>query len=136
MSGTEGQRVVTASKVAGELMHRLGEEKRTVTYKDLAQAIGSAPDAKALAVALGRIQVLCHALSLPCLPAIVVRSDDGMPGDGFYGLFQSLFNEDLSERPSEREKDVHREQKVVQEWGADGWALLLEATQIVDKVGA
>ena len=109
MSGSDNnRRVVAVGGVAKEIVRQLGNGGRLVTYKGLAEEIGCAWDSKALAVALGRIQELRAGLGLPCPPAVVVRSDDGMPGEGFYGLYRALFCPELHQRPSELARDVRR----------------------------
>lgn len=125
------QRVVTLTRVSEEVLKQLGSGAKDVTYKQLADALGCAADAHPLAVALGEIQRLCSELGLPCLPAVVVRTDDPMPGEGFYDLYEIHFSK-LHKRPSERAKDVRREQRKVRKVDAESWKPLIKAAKIAD----
>lgn len=125
------QRVVTLTRVSEEVLKRLGSGAKDVTYGELAKALGRSPRARSLAVALGKIQRLCSELELPCLPAVVVRTDDPMPGEGFYDLYEIHFSK-LHKRPSERAKDVRREQRKVRKVDLESWKPLIEAAEIAD----
>ena len=46
-----------------------------------------------------------------------MRSDDDMPGEGFYELYRVLFYPGLHERSADRMRDVRREQRAFAKWG-------------------
>lgn len=48
----------------------------------------------------------------------IMRSDDDMPGEGFYELYRVLFYPGLHERSAARMRDVRREQRAVCQVGA------------------
>ncbi|MDX9975559.1 MAG: hypothetical protein RBU21_21415 [FCB group bacterium] len=65
-----------------------------ITYHDLVTRLGSLPAPNQnlqprdhrLDEALGEIVTQCRARHLPALPAIVVRSDERVPGPGYYPM--------------------------------------------------
>ena len=73
-----------------EILLRLARERKTITYKDLAHEAG-VPDADKpyiwfsyLPGLLDEINVVEKEADRPLLSAIVVRKEDGLPGDGFF----------------------------------------------------
>lgn len=61
-----------------------------------------------------------------------MRSDDDMPGEGFYELYRVLFYPGLHEMPAARMRDVRREQRAVRKVRPDDWKPLLEAAAMAD----
>lgn len=78
--------------------------EKSITYGALsteAYAIcGIDPGPRNLAEPLGRIQRYCRKCKLPTLAALVVRSQERDPGEGFYGLYRELYP-DMAELPDE-----------------------------------
>ena len=72
----------------------------TITYGDLSKRIARKflvpePDPwRTFDAPLGRIQVTCDDLGLPCLPAIVVTKEKMEPGVGFASVHRSRHPED------------------------------------------
>lgn len=62
----------------------------------------------------------------------IVRSDDDVPGEGFYKLYRMLFYPGLHERSVARIRDVQREQRAVRQVGPDDWKPHLEAAVLAD----
>lgn len=85
-------------------------------------------------VVLSGIPELCYGLGLPCVPAVIVRSDDNMPGEGFYELYRVPFYPWLHERPAARMRVVRREQRSVRRVGPDDRKLLLEVAALADRL--
>ncbi len=46
-----------------------------------------------------------------------MRSDDDMPGEGFYERYRVLFYPWIHERPAARMRDMRREQRAFAKWG-------------------
>jgi hypothetical protein len=80
-----------ANQIYQQLRRRVRTRQPLLTYKQLAAAIGRAAPKLAthqrsakLHAALGEVSIACRAAGLPCLPAIVCRSDSGRPSAGYY----------------------------------------------------
>ena len=61
-----------------------------------------------------------------------MRSDDDMPGEGFYELYRVLFYPGLHERSAARMRDVRREKRAVRQVEPDDLKPLLEAAALAD----
>lgn len=61
-----------------------------------------------------------------------MRSDDDMPGEGFYELYRALFYPGLHERPAARMRYVRRGQRAICQVEPDGRKPLLEAAALAD----
>lgn len=55
-----------------------------------------------------------------------MRSDDDMPGEGFYERYRVLFYPWIHERPAARMRDVRREKRAVRQVEPDDLKPLLE----------
>jgi hypothetical protein len=73
-----------AHKVYKQLLTRVRRAKPSITYGELAQAISVHPRSPRLHAALGEVSNACRHAHLPCLPAIVWRSDTKRPSNGYY----------------------------------------------------
>ena len=73
-----------AHKVYKQLLSHVRRAKPSITYGELAHAIDIHPRSRKLHAALGEVSNACRHAHLPCLPAIVWRSDTGRPSDGYY----------------------------------------------------
>ena len=74
-----------AIKIYKQLRKRLIAGKLSITYAELATAAGDvAPRDPKFHAALGEIANACRHLDLPCLPAIVWRTDTRRPSTGYY----------------------------------------------------
>ncbi|WP_455139830.1 HNH endonuclease [Thermophilibacter sp.] len=104
----------------------------TITYGDLARRMAAMfqieePDPwRTFDAPLGRIQVVCDELSLPCLPVLVVRKQGMKPGVGFAVMHRSRHSEDegmsddeLAERELTRVRECRDWQKVLDRYGID-----------------
>lgn len=61
-----------------------------------------------------------------------MRSDDDMPGEGFYERHRVLFYPWIHERPAARMRDVRREKRAVRQVGPVDRKPLLEAAALAD----
>lgn len=61
-----------------------------------------------------------------------MRSDDDMPGEGFYKRYRVLFYPWIHERPTARMRDVRREKRAVRQVEPDDLKPLLEAAALAD----
>lgn len=73
----------------------------TLTYKELAAAVGRAnpalaahPRSGSFHAALGEVSAACRAARLPCLPALVCRRDTRRPSAGYYKAAHPLVRSD------------------------------------------
>jgi hypothetical protein len=73
-----------ARRVYRQLLARVRRDKPSITYGELASALAVHPRSPHLHAALGEVSNACRHLQLPCLPAIVWRSDSRQPSDGYY----------------------------------------------------
>ncbi|MCY3718339.1 MAG: hypothetical protein OXG07_02125 [Anaerolineaceae bacterium] len=107
-----------------EVLLRVAKERKTITYRELAHE-ADVPDAEKpyiwfsyLPGVLDEINVMEVEAGVPLLSAVVVRKEDGLPGDGFF------FN--LTARPhlvpagatEEEKRAVHKEEllRVYEAW--------------------
>lgn len=104
----------------------------TITYGDLSKRIARRflvpePDPwRTFDAPLGRIQVTCDDLGLPCLPAIVVTKEKMEPGVGFASVHRSRHPEDgglsdreLASREVSKVMSCHDWQKLLDKYGID-----------------
>ena len=72
----------------------------SITYGQLAAAVSKKipthPRSSKLHAALGELTAACRARSLPCLPAMVWRTDTRRPSDGYYKLAHSRSRSELA----------------------------------------
>src|SRR5688500_11267340 len=73
-----------AHRVYKQLLRRVRRSKPSITYGELATAVDTHPRSPALHAALGEVSNACRHSQLPCLPAIVWRSNTNRPSDGYY----------------------------------------------------
>lgn len=73
-----------AHRIYKHLLARVRRNKASITYGELAAALGIPPRSRALFAALGEVSNACRHHQLPCLPAIVWRADSKRPSDGYY----------------------------------------------------
>ncbi len=125
------QQVIPVTRVLEEVLKRINSGAKDVTYGELAKALGCEPRDYPLFLALGRIQCLCAGLRLPCLPVVVVRKADHVPGKGFYDLHDECFYK-LSKLPGTRAEEILRDQQEVRDMDAESWKPLIEAAMIAD----
>jgi hypothetical protein len=70
-----------------QLLRTARSAQPSITYGELAGALGKQavhPRSPRLHAALGEISNACHHAHLPCLPALVWRSDTHRPSTGYY----------------------------------------------------
>jgi len=75
-----------AHRIYKQLLARVRSIRPTpsITYGELAHAIDVHPRSPKLHAALGEVTNACRHARLPCLPAIVWRSDTHRPSVGYY----------------------------------------------------
>lgn len=80
-----------ATEIYKQPRRRARTRTPSITYKELAAALGRArsplathPRSGKLHAALGEVSRACRAAGLPCLPAIVCRAGTGRPSTGYY----------------------------------------------------
>jgi hypothetical protein len=73
-----------AHRVYKQLLTHVRRNKPSITYGELATAVDVHPRSPKLHAALGELSNACRHSQLPCLPAIVWRSDSNRPSDGYY----------------------------------------------------
>ena len=73
-----------ASRVYKQLVAHLRRKKSSLTYGELAAAVEVHHRSPQLHVALGEVTNACRHNSLPCIAAMVWRSDIKRPSDGYY----------------------------------------------------
>ena len=70
---------------AWPILHEAIQQRRTVTYTELAGRIGPPATARAIHRQLLRpLSARCQRWALPDLPALVVRKSSGVPGGGWF----------------------------------------------------
>jgi hypothetical protein len=77
---TELRGILKLCRVRGEL----------INYVDIAKALGMFSGGTELATILGELMKEAHDAGEPPLSALVVRTDTGMPGDGFFSYARQL----------------------------------------------
>ena len=79
-----------ALEIYKQLVRRLRAHQHSITYGELAATvspkIASHPRSPAFHAALGEVAAACRAAGLPCLPAIVWRTDSRRPSTGYYAV--------------------------------------------------
>ena len=73
-----------AHRIYKQLLARVRRHKPSITYGELASAVDVHPRSPKLHAALGELTNACRHHQLPCLPAIVWRSDSKRPSEGYY----------------------------------------------------
>ena len=73
-----------ANRVYKQLLAHVRRKRPSITYGELASALEIHPRSRHLHAALGEVSNACRHSQLPCLPAIVWRSDKKQPSDGYY----------------------------------------------------
>jgi hypothetical protein len=77
-----------ATEIYRQLRARARTASPSITYAELAEVvsrkIATHQRSPHLHAALGEVTAACRAHRLPCLPAIVWRSDTQRPSDGYY----------------------------------------------------
>jgi hypothetical protein len=76
-----------ARTIYKQLLRRARSAEPAITYAELARSLGKQsvhPRSPRLHAALGEVSNACRHSQLPCLPAIVWRSDTRRPSDGYY----------------------------------------------------
>ena len=73
-----------AHRIYKQLLARVRRNKPSITYGELASAVDVHPRSPKLHAALGELTNACRHHQLPCLPAIVWRSDRKRPSEGYY----------------------------------------------------
>ncbi len=75
------------------LLIQAAEQRRTVTYGQIAEIMGLPPAGNLMGsmvgVMLGLVTETEHRCARPMLSAVVVSSTNQMPGSGFYGLAEA-----------------------------------------------
>ena len=95
-----------AIDVAAALLQVIASRKCKITYSELSNMTVSRPDPHIeLPKLLDEINRLCGKLKLPCISALVVSKDTGMPGEGFrkicieeFGYDEKLSKEEIYEK--------------------------------------
>ena len=64
--------------------HVVRKNKPSITYGELAKAVGVHQRSPALHTALGEVTNACRHAQLPVIPAVVWRSDSNRPSEGYY----------------------------------------------------
>ena len=72
--------------------------RQSIHYVDIAKALGMFSGGTELATILGELMKEAHDAGEPPLSALVVRTDTGMPGDGFFTYARQLGYEFTDER--------------------------------------
>lgn len=72
--------------MARPMIVEIAKKKTTITYKRLMDRMGGRPGRGYIAEVLDRISRSEYESGRPKLSAVVVRSDTGMVGGGFFGL--------------------------------------------------
>lgn len=85
---TELRGILKLCRVRGEL----------INYVDIAKALGMFSGGTELATILGELMKEAYDAGEPPLSALVVRTDTGMPGDGFFSYARQLGYEFTGER--------------------------------------
>lgn len=104
-----------AHKVYKRLLSQVRRAKASITYGELAHAIDVHPRSPKLHSALGEVSNACRHAQLPCLPAIVWRSDTKRPSDGYYKVAHPRAHTDES-RVSAWEREHARVLREVEEF--------------------
>ena len=73
-----------ADRIYKQLLARVRRKNPSITYGELATAVDIHPRSPKLHAALGEVANTCRHNQLPCLPAIVWRSNTKRPSDGYY----------------------------------------------------
>jgi hypothetical protein len=73
-------------KIARPILVQIARDRSTITYGKLMQRMGGRPGRGYIAEVLEEIAETERAAERPKLTAVVVRSDTGMVGGGFFGL--------------------------------------------------
>ena len=73
-----------ATRIYKHLRKRVIGGTASITYRDLAATAGLHVRSRALYIALGEVSNACRHAQLPCLPAIVWRTDTRRPSTGYY----------------------------------------------------
>lgn len=132
MSGNGSERDALDVMVVEALVTWLERSPSTITYGDLSKRIArmfsvEEPDPwRTFDAPLGRIQVACDDLGLPCLPAMVVTKRRMEPGVGFAALHRSRHPEDdglsdaeLASREVSRVRACWDWQRILDAYGID-----------------
>ena len=72
--------------MARPILVEIAKKKTTITYKELMDRMGGSPGRGYVGEVVGRISEIEWKAGRPKLSAVVVRSDTGMVGGGFFGL--------------------------------------------------
>lgn len=84
-----------ALEVVSALLQLISNHQRTITYSELSNMTVSRPDPHIeLPKLLDDINRLCSNLNLPCISALVVNKDTGLPGGGFKKICVEAFGYD------------------------------------------
>lgn len=73
-----------ANRIYKQLVTQVRRNKLSITYGELASAVEVHPRSPKLHAALGEVSNACRHHQLPCLPAVVWRSDSKRPSEGYY----------------------------------------------------
>lgn len=121
----------TTANVAGKLVELTYAGQVPTTYRALEEALGGNPSDRRharLSMELGKVQVLCAASALPCLPVLASRELGIRPGQGFFTAYRDAYG---IEAQTEAGKDrvVVLERAAVTATPTSFWTKLLEAAQ-------
>jgi hypothetical protein len=94
-----------ARKIYRHLRGRIAKRRPSITYRELAAAVSEMhPRDPRFHAALGEVANACRHVQLPCLPAIVWRSDTHRPSAGYYKVAHPRAHTDEARRSAwERE---------------------------------
>jgi len=108
-----------ASKIYRQLLSQVRRANPSITYGELARAIEVHPRSPKLHAALGEVSNACRHAHLPCLPAIVWRSDTRRPSNGYYKVAHPR---------------AHTDEARVSAWEREHARVLREAEQFPPKL--
>jgi hypothetical protein len=80
-------------KLAEQMLLSIKNKEMNVTYKELSERVIPNINPRNVGYNIGEVSKLCYELGLPLLSSIVVSSNTGNPGHGFYILYK-LYNID------------------------------------------
>src|SRR5690554_1973609 len=78
-------------KLAEQMLLSIKNKEMNVTYKELSERVIPNINPRNVGYNIGEVSKLCYELGLPLLSSIVVSSNTGNPGHGFYILYK-LYN--------------------------------------------
>lgn len=91
-------------KIVVLLLDRIKKDNAVLSYQELCDSLDTQIDAKQIASYLIDLSVWCHVIGAPMISFLVYDTSTNRPDDGFYKLYDKLYN--TNTKSEEQKNDV------------------------------